>query len=1311
MTDNQGNNIKNKQISLDEFENLLKKLEEAKLEVKSFNDQFESLFEMTNDAIILMDLETLNFVKANKKAIELFGIDNQKLNEYRADEFIISLEKDSSNKRLIEVKKGKILPIYERTFHKENGEIFVGEINLSIVHDTVNNKDYLQSIIRDVSIRKQLEATKEKERKLYLKIAKAAIETTDIPEFCNTVLTDLLIHLDFDFGTLRIYNKKTYMLEPLAIVGVSTILIKEIKSMKLTDSNLMISEAIRTKKPLFISDIKNSSLYDRFRDRIQLFNIKSIISCPILDNNNNIIGALQLIATKPKEIYKADKTFFESITNMLTAALERFISSKALQKAFQEREELYSIINLSPTIVFLWRNEEGWPVDYISENIRRFGYSPEEFYSGKISYDKIIFPKDLRKVMNEVSNYSESSHREEFTQQYRIVTKSGNTRWVEDYTTIRRDSNGKITNYNGIVLDITDRVLAESKIIVERQAFQTIADAAAISKTLPELCQYILNGLVDAFQFDIGSIRLLDKEKKLLVPYATVHVENTTNGKIIDISIDSPDYVNAFVARTKERIFAPDINNTNLDKKYLKRLQKLNISSLITWPILNSNNELLGVLQLAAHEIKEITEEDQIVFDTIADTLSNNIERVLIDEEKRESEAKFRAFAEQSLAGVLLFRAHGEIIFSNKQMEILTEYSQKEILQMSIYDLFKKIHPENITFLKTLLGNEAKDKFPDTMIDEFKLKTKTNQVKWISINITPIDTIGNPIFALLSFDITEEKNYQLTLIRERSILKRITEATANSTNVSELCQKILTSLIQILELETGSIRLYNKEDKKLYPVGDFGILEHEKYLLRPISENDDHPISKYAFLKQKFFSLDASKDDIMKLWSTVKDFNYKTYVSWPILNANDEFLGTFQIGSRLPNKLLAEDQTFFDSITEIIATAIEHIKALEEIRENEEKFKRIVENISDGILIIEDNKLVYMNDQVEKIIGYSFDEFQVMNTFEFFINNNFKEHDKLKERIYAEDMNQIFEQEMWFTRKDGAHRCMNSKLSLQKRNDKSNSLYILIRDITDRKLAEETLYNLNEELEKRVMERTAELERVNKELEAFSYSVSHDLRSPLRSIDGFSHVLLDDYSDRLDETGQDYLKRIRAASQRMSNLIDGLLSLSRLSRREIIRENINLSEIAQEIIEELKQNNPERKIEVDIENNMYASCDSILIRTILANLFSNAWKFTSQTAKAKIMFGSKIINKETVYYIKDNGIGFDMSYANKLFSPFQRLHSDDVYEGTGIGLTIVHRIVTQYYGRIWTDAQEGKGATFYFTLTKSEENRNIGDNK
>jgi len=250
------------------------------------------------------------------------------------------------------------------------------------------------------------------------------------------------------------------------------------------------------------------------------------------------------------------------------------------------------------------------------------------------------------------------------------------------------------------------------------------------------------------------------------------------------------------------------------------------------------------------------------------------------------------------------------------------------------------------------------------------------------------------------------------------------------------------------------------------------------------------------------------------------------------------------------------------------------------------------------------------------------------------------------------------------------------------------------QDITQRKKAEEDIRALNESLKAQ----TAELAASNKELEAFSYSVSHDLRAPLRNIDGFSQALLEDYTGKLDEKGQNYLKRVRAAAQRMDGLIDDLLNLSVMIRKEMRRQEIDLGEQARIIVEELKNTAPERKAEVKIQGNLRASGDPLLLHQLLENLLGNSWKFTSKSTLSRIEFGSDEKDGKKIFFVKDNGVGFDMKYVNKMFIPFQRLHSVEEFSGNGIGLAIVKRIVDRHGGRVWAEGEVGKGATFYFTF-------------
>ncbi|MBI2088431.1 MAG: response regulator [Deltaproteobacteria bacterium] len=242
-------------------------------------------------------------------------------------------------------------------------------------------------------------------------------------------------------------------------------------------------------------------------------------------------------------------------------------------------------------------------------------------------------------------------------------------------------------------------------------------------------------------------------------------------------------------------------------------------------------------------------------------------------------------------------------------------------------------------------------------------------------------------------------------------------------------------------------------------------------------------------------------------------------------------------------------------------------------------------------------------------------------------------------------------------------------------------------EVSERKRAEEAL-----------AERSAALEAANKELEAFSYSVSHDLRAPLRSIDGFSQALLEDYVEQLDEQGKDYLTRIRTASQRMGHLIDDLLNLSRVTRAEMRPEPVNLSEMAKSLAAELKQREPQRQVAFQIQDGLEVKGDPRLLRVVLENLFSNAWKFTSRHPRARIEFGAAQHNGKPTYFVRDDGAGFDMAYKAKLFGAFQRLHKATEFDGTGVGLATVQRIIRRHGGEIWAEAEVEKGATFYFTL-------------
>jgi PAS domain S-box-containing protein len=373
--------------------------------------------------------------------------------------------------------------------------------------------------------------------------------------------------------------------------------------------------------------------------------------------------------------------------------------------------------------------------------------------------------------------------------------------------------------------------------------------------------------------------------------------------------------------------------------------------------------------------------------------------------------------------------------------------------------------------------------------------------------------------------------------------------------------------------------------------------------------------------------------------------------------------------------------------------------------EGERRFRQLFENSVDALFVHgEQGRFVDCNAEACRALGYTREELLQLSVADVATHliseeeRREKKGDTLWERAMQGEPGRIvgFE-ENELRCKDGTIFPVEVGVGAIEYEGRKR-IFASVRDITERKRAEEELRRLNEELERRVQRRTAQLEAFNYELEAFSYSVSHDLRAPLRAIDGFSQILLEDYVDKLDEEGRLYLRRTKDASQRMGHLIDDLLDLSRMARSKMRRERVDLSALVKEVAEELRRTQPERQVEVVVEEGLVAKGDERLLRVTLENLLGNAWKFTRDQPHPRIEFGSTQYGDTRAYFVRDNGVGFDMAYADKLFGAFQRLHTTSEFEGTGIGLASVQRIIHRHGGQAWAKGKVGEGATFFFTL-------------
>lgn len=414
-----------------------------------------------------------------------------------------------------------------------------------------------------------------------------------------------------------------------------------------------------------------------------------------------------------------------------------------------------------------------------------------------------------------------------------------------------------------------------------------------------------------------------------------------------------------------------------------------------------------------------------------------------------------------------------------------------------------------------------------------------------------------------------------------------------------------------------------------------------------------------------------------------------------------EALGIRKDGSKFPFEAQGKSITYKGKNARV--TAIRDIsgrkQAEEDLRESNEILERFFETTHFQVAMLDSKcNFIRVNDSYANVCGFEPDYFIGKNLFDLYPSEELESKFRrvvetgASYTVYSRPFEFPNQPERGTTYWDLAVNPVKNPFG------KVEGLLFTLLEVTRRVRAGQELAKYQEHLEELVEERTAELAAVNKELEAFSYSVSHDLRAPLRSIDGFSQALLDDYDRKLDEGGKHMLQRLRANSQNMAELIDDMLDLSRLTRKEMHRQEVDLSALVRDITKELRDTDRDRRVDFAITDNAIVNGDPILLKAMMENLLGNAWKFTGKRKDALIEFGVTQQDGNTTYFVRDNGAGLDMAYADKLFGAFQRLHSESEFSGTGIGLATVQRIIYRHGGKVWAEAEVNKGATFYFTL-------------
>lgn len=418
------------------------------------------------------------------------------------------------------------------------------------------------------------------------------------------------------------------------------------------------------------------------------------------------------------------------------------------------------------------------------------------------------------------------------------------------------------------------------------------------------------------------------------------------------------------------------------------------------------------------------------------------------------------------------------------------------------------------------------------------------------------------------------------------------------------------------------------------------------------------------------------------------------------IRSNNIMTGVLLLFSSTTQKPDGDTIELYVSLGNQIGDFMKRAEMEESLRESEKRLRALIENSSDAIMVLNTKgDILYSSTSSEKIFGYTTVELAERNLVSFSVK---EDQSRIMDLLTGCVVNTDIAGSSQFRicHKNGTIRWVESIATNLMGEPSIRGIVINTRDVTDWKESEEKILRLNETLEQRVLERTSELEHANKELETFSYSISHDLRSPLRAIDGFSRELVDKHSTQLSTEGSHYLQIIRDKTRKMGTMIDDLLEFARISRQDLRTDTVDIESLVKGIIEEIRRANDIINVTFEVKDLPRALGSTSLLRQVFVNLIENAVKFSRNEPKPKIIIASIPGTEQNTYLIKDNGVGFDPSHAAKLFGVFQRLHNAKDFEGTGVGLAIVQRIVHRHHGTIWTESQPGQGATFYLTLPK-----------